>query len=69
VERRWFAFRAGNTSFRKRLRSRLNAFLPLNAETIAVHTAFLFVYSEIFLIPKEPVFVCLGYQASDYIIV
>jgi hypothetical protein len=56
VEERWFRFRDDSTSFRNRIRYRLNAFLPLNAKTIQAKTFFLSVYDEIFLNPKGPVF-------------
>lgn len=56
VEQRWFRFRNDSTDFRQRLRYRINAFYPLNRETIGPGTLFLSAYNEIFLNPKGPVF-------------
>ena len=56
VEQRWFSYRGDSTSFRQRLRYRINPFLPLNKPTISAGTAFLAAYDEIFLNPKGPVF-------------
>jgi hypothetical protein len=74
VEQRWLAFRDDSSSFRMRLRYRLNAFLPLNAKTITTGTLFLSAYDEIFLNPKGPVFernrvyAGIGYQFTPHII-
>ncbi|GAB3231414.1 hypothetical protein GCM10027346_17880 [Hymenobacter seoulensis] len=61
VEQRWFSFRdnitpAGSSTFRNRIRYRLNGFLPLNHATITDQTFFLSAYDEIFLNPKGPFF-------------
>ena len=75
VEQRWFGFRDDSSSFRQRLRYRLNAFLPLNNKSITAGTVFLSAYDEIFLNPKGPVFernrvyAGLGYQASPHVVV
>jgi hypothetical protein len=75
IEQRWLAFRGDSSSFRQRLRYRLNAFLPLNAKTIKAGTVFLTAYDEVFLNPKGPVFernrlyVGIGYQVTPHIIV
>ncbi|TGE18941.1 DUF2490 domain-containing protein [Hymenobacter elongatus] len=70
VEQRWFAYRADSSETRNRLRYRLNAFLPLNKQTITDNTVFLSVYDEIFINPKGPVlernrvYAGVGYQFS-----
>ncbi|SNC60709.1 Protein of unknown function [Hymenobacter gelipurpurascens] len=75
VEQRWFSYRGDSTSFRNRLRYRLNAFLPLNAKTITAKTLFLSTYDEIFINPKGPVFernrlyAGLGYQFNKHLTV
>jgi hypothetical protein len=73
VEQRWFRFRDDSTSFRQRLRYRLNAFYPLNRKAIGPGTVFLSAYDEIFLNPKAPVlernriYLGAGYQFNNYL--
>ncbi|SHI89352.1 Protein of unknown function [Hymenobacter daecheongensis DSM 21074] len=68
VEQRWFRHRPDSSSFRGRLRYRLNAFLPLNHPTISNNTVFLSVYDELFINPTGPLlernrlYVGVGYQ-------
>ena len=75
VEQRWFGFRDDSSSFRQRLRYRLNASFPLNKRTFTAGTLFLSAYDEIFLNPKGPVFERnrvyggLGYQATAHLLV
>ncbi|GAA3931041.1 hypothetical protein GCM10022406_15440 [Hymenobacter algoricola] len=74
VEQRWFRYRTeDSTAFRQRLRYRLNAFVPLNHQTVTNHTVFLSVYDEVFLNPRGPVlernrfYVGLGYQLDRHL--
>lgn len=73
VEQRWFRFRDDSTSFRQRLRYRLNAFCPLNRRVIGPGTVFLSAYDEIFLNPKAPVlernriYLGAGYQFNSHL--
>lgn len=73
VEQRWFRFRDDSTSFRQRLRYRLNAFYPLNRKAIGPGTVFLSAYDEIFLNPKGPVlernriYLGVGYQFNSHL--
>jgi hypothetical protein len=72
-EQRWFDFRDDSSSTRRRIRYRLNAFLPLNKPTMTAGTVFLSAYDEIFLNPNGPVFERnrlyggLGYQFSKHL--
>ena len=74
IEQRWFSFRDDSSSFRQRIRYRLNGFLPLNKKTITTGTFFLSAYNEIFLNPRGPVFERnrvyggVGYQFSKHVI-
>ncbi|MCB2408773.1 DUF2490 domain-containing protein [Hymenobacter lucidus] len=75
VEQRWFSYPGpgDSTAFRQRLRYRLNAFVPLNHQTVTDHTVFLSVYDEIFLNPRGPVlernrvYAGLGYQFNKHL--
>ncbi|WP_375433991.1 DUF2490 domain-containing protein [uncultured Hymenobacter sp.] len=73
VEQRWFRFRDDSTSFRQRLRYRLNAFYPLNRKAIGPGTVFISAYDEIFLNPKGPVlernriYLGAGYQVNSHL--
>ncbi|MBO2011446.1 DUF2490 domain-containing protein [Hymenobacter negativus] len=75
IEQRWFSFRDDSTAFRQRYRYRLNAFFPLNKNTITAGTIFLAAYDEIFLNPKGPVFERnrvyggVGYQLNKHFVV
>lgn len=73
VEQRWFDQRDGSSSFRQRIRYRLNASVPLNHKKMTANTVFVSVYDEIFLNPTGPVFernrlyVGVGYQAGAHL--
>lgn len=74
-EQRWFNFRDDSSSFRQRIRYRLNGFFPLNKKVFTAGTFFLSAYDELFLNPRGPVFERnrlyggIGYQVNNLLIV